>query len=92
MPETFTRIKHIPNVPEIVVVSSVWVVELVGLADTVVVELGRDRYVIEEEAVALIVSKLSLFMLAIDEVVDIRVLCVSSTLPPSKMQSFTYLV
>ena len=46
-----------------------------GLADTIVVELDRDRYVIEEE--------LSLFMLAMDEVVG-RVPCVPS--PPSKMK------
>ena len=69
----------------------VWVVGLVRLADTVVAELDRDWYVIEEEAVALIEPKLSLFVLA-DEVVDIRVFCVSSPLPPSKMQCFTCLV
>ena len=77
MPETFTRVKHIPHIPETVVVSSVWVV---GLADTVVVELDRDWYVKEEE--------LSLLMLAMDEVVGIRVPCEPSPLPPSpsKMQ------
>ena len=83
MPETFTRVKRIPYVPETVVVSSVWVVGLVGLADTVIAELGRDWYVIEEEAVALL--KLSLFVLATDEVVDIPY--VSSPLPPSKIQN-----
>ena len=89
MPETFTCVKHIPHVPETVLVSSARVVGLVELADTVVVELGRDWYVIEEAAVG---SKLSLFVLAKDEVVDITVPCVSSPLPPSKMQSFTSLV
>ena len=70
MAETFTRVKHIAHVPETVVVSPVWVV---GLVDTVVVELDRDRYVKEEE--------LSLFMLAMDEVVGIREPCVPSPLP-----------
>ena len=61
-------VKHIPHVPENVLVPSVWTVGLVGLADTVV---DRDRwYVITEEAVVL---KLSLFVLAMDEVVGIRV-------------------
>ena len=82
MPETFTRVKHIPHVPETVLVTSVWVV---GLADTIVVRLDRDGYV-REEAVALIVLlMLSLFVLATDEVVGI--LYVSSPLPPSKIQS-----
>ena len=82
MPETFTHVKHIPHVPETVVVSSVWVV---GLADTIVVGLDRDGY-IREEAVALIaLLMLSLFVLATDEVVGI--LYVSSPLPPSKIQS-----
>ena len=82
MPETFTRVKHIPHVPETVVVSLVWVV---GLADTVVVGLDRDGY-IREEAVALIgLFMLPLFVLATDEVVGI--LYVSSPLPPSKIQS-----
>ena len=70
------------ELPETVVASSVWVV---GLADTVVVKLDRDRYV-REEAVALIgLLKLSLFVLAMDEVVGIPY--VSSPLPSSKTQN-----
>ena len=42
MPETFTRVKHITHVPETVLVSSVRVVGLVGLEDTVVAELDRE--------------------------------------------------
>ena len=61
-------VKRIPHVPKTVLVPSVWIVGLVGLADTVV---DRDWwYVITEEAVAL---KLSLFVLAMDEVVVVRV-------------------
>ena len=79
MPETFTRVKHIPHIPGTVVVSSVWVV---GLADTIVVGLDRDGYIKEEE--------LSLFVLAMDEVVGIRVPCEPSPLPPSKTKKIFY--
>ena len=58
-----------------------------GLADKVIVKLGGNRYVKEEEAVAPLskMTFMSLLMLAVDEIVGIR----SSTLPVSKIQIYS---
>ena len=74
-------------VTETVVVSSLWLVGpvgLVGLADTVVVKLGREWYVKEEEAVAPLSKMLFvlLLMLVVDDIAGNRLLC--SPLPGTK--------